>query len=156
MIFANNVRDLSMANSCGLLSRHRLLSSCPITDYADDCGRPAGIRSRRRPADGEEVDVHWIRGTGRFSGGICGGFASEDYVLMLNMHRVREWLVVRHSAPRNRGALREPTEQEDPRFARLPVQYADFAGWQREWLHGDALEQQFAYWHERLGEQAPC
>ncbi|MFL6234694.1 MAG: amino acid adenylation domain-containing protein, partial [Thermoanaerobaculia bacterium] len=32
----------------------------------------------------------------------------------------------------------------------LPVQYADFALWQRSWLHGDVLEEQLAYWRERL------
>jgi amino acid adenylation domain-containing protein len=32
----------------------------------------------------------------------------------------------------------------------LPIQYADFAVWQREWLRGARLEQQLAYWREEL------
>jgi amino acid adenylation domain-containing protein len=32
----------------------------------------------------------------------------------------------------------------------LPVQYADFAAWQRGWLQGEVLETQLAYWKERL------
>ncbi|MES1244342.1 MAG: amino acid adenylation domain-containing protein [Acidobacteriota bacterium] len=32
----------------------------------------------------------------------------------------------------------------------LPVQYADFAVWQREWLQGEVLERQLGYWRERL------
>jgi amino acid adenylation domain-containing protein len=32
----------------------------------------------------------------------------------------------------------------------LPVQYADFAAWQRGWLAGEVLESQCAYWRERL------
>ncbi len=32
----------------------------------------------------------------------------------------------------------------------LPIQYADFAHWQRQWLQGDVLETQIAYWKERL------
>jgi amino acid adenylation domain-containing protein len=32
----------------------------------------------------------------------------------------------------------------------LAVQYADFAVWQREWLQGEVLERQLAYWSERL------
>ena len=30
----------------------------------------------------------------------------------------------------------------------LPVQYADFAAWQRQWLHGEVLQAQIDYWIE--------
>ncbi len=36
----------------------------------------------------------------------------------------------------------------------LPVQYADFAVWQREWLSGAVLDGQLAYWRERAGRSA--
>ena len=39
-------------------------------------------------------------------------------------------------------------------LAELPIQYADFALWQREWLTGGNLEQQLAYWKRQL-EGAP-
>ncbi len=32
----------------------------------------------------------------------------------------------------------------------LPIQYADYAEWQREWLAGGVLEAQLAWWRERL------
>jgi hypothetical protein len=32
----------------------------------------------------------------------------------------------------------------------LPIQYADFAAWQREWLQGEVLEQLLAYWKHQL------
>ncbi|MBA2682591.1 MAG: amino acid adenylation domain-containing protein [Ktedonobacteraceae bacterium] len=32
----------------------------------------------------------------------------------------------------------------------LPVQYADYALWQRRWLQGEVLEQQVAYWRKQL------
>jgi amino acid adenylation domain-containing protein len=35
-------------------------------------------------------------------------------------------------------------------LAELSVQYADYTLWQREWLQGEVLEQQVAYWKERL------
>jgi hypothetical protein len=35
-------------------------------------------------------------------------------------------------------------------LAPLPIQYADFAVWQRQWLSGDVLERQLGYWRERL------
>ncbi|MBW4477607.1 MAG: amino acid adenylation domain-containing protein [Tolypothrix brevis GSE-NOS-MK-07-07A] len=36
----------------------------------------------------------------------------------------------------------------------LPIQYVDFAGWQRQWLQGQVLENQISYWLKQL-ENAP-
>ncbi len=35
-------------------------------------------------------------------------------------------------------------------LAPLPIQYSDFAAWQREWLAGDVLDRQAAYWKKQL------
>nr|MDZ8289084.1 amino acid adenylation domain-containing protein [Nostoc sp. ChiSLP01] len=32
----------------------------------------------------------------------------------------------------------------------LPIQYADFAIWQRQWLQGDVLQRQLSYWQQQL------
>ncbi|HEX2254146.1 MAG TPA: amino acid adenylation domain-containing protein [Thermoanaerobaculia bacterium] len=37
----------------------------------------------------------------------------------------------------------------------LPVQYADYAAWQRRWLTGDVLEGHLAYWRRRLATPPP-
>jgi amino acid adenylation domain-containing protein len=37
----------------------------------------------------------------------------------------------------------------------LPIQYADFASWQREWLQGERLERELRPWLERLGGPLP-
>ncbi|RKG94450.1 amino acid adenylation domain-containing protein, partial [Corallococcus carmarthensis] len=37
-----------------------------------------------------------------------------------------------------------------PTLAPLPVQYADFAVWQRNWLQGETLETQLGYWKQQL------
>jgi hypothetical protein len=34
----------------------------------------------------------------------------------------------------------------------LPVQYADFATWQRDWLQGEILESQLSYWRKQLND----
>jgi amino acid adenylation domain-containing protein/non-ribosomal peptide synthase protein (TIGR01720 family) len=39
--------------------------------------------------------------------------------------------------------------QESP-LSELPIQYADYAVWQREWLDGDVLESQLKYWRKQL------
>jgi amino acid adenylation domain-containing protein/non-ribosomal peptide synthase protein (TIGR01720 family) len=36
----------------------------------------------------------------------------------------------------------------------LPIQYTDFAAWQRRWLSGQALERQLEYWRKRLAGAA--
>jgi alpha-ketoglutarate-dependent taurine dioxygenase len=38
----------------------------------------------------------------------------------------------------------------------LPIQYADFACWQREWLQGDVLRAHLSYWKRQLGERPPA
>ena len=37
-----------------------------------------------------------------------------------------------------------------PLLPPLPVQYGDFAAWQREWLSGETLAEQLAYWTRQL------
>ena len=35
-------------------------------------------------------------------------------------------------------------------FSELPIQYVDFARWQRQWLQGDVLKDELDYWREQL------
>jgi len=42
-----------------------------------------------------------------------------------------------------------------PSLPALPVQYADFAVWQRQWLQGAFLEQQVEYWRKQLAGSSP-
>ncbi|HEX6037416.1 non-ribosomal peptide synthetase [Longimicrobium sp.] len=42
-----------------------------------------------------------------------------------------------------------------PRLSPLPVQYADYAAWQRAWLRGEALEEQLAWWRGALAGAPP-
>jgi len=37
----------------------------------------------------------------------------------------------------------------------LPIQYADFALWQRQWLTGEVLERQLNYWQNQLADAPP-
>ncbi|BAZ34002.1 amino acid adenylation (plasmid) [Cylindrospermum sp. NIES-4074] len=38
---------------------------------------------------------------------------------------------------------------------KLPIQYADFAVWQRQYLQGEVLESQLSYWKQQLGSSFP-
>jgi amino acid adenylation domain-containing protein len=47
------------------------------------------------------------------------------------------------------------TQHRPPRLPELPIQYADYACWQREWLRGEVLERQLAYWRTHLAGAPP-
>ena len=78
--------------------------------------------------------------------------AEEDHVLVLTMHHIVSdgWsvaialrdLIAGYNAVVNESAALLPG---------LPVQYADFAAWQREHLAGIELRNQIDFWREQLG-----
>ncbi|MEH2000987.1 MAG: amino acid adenylation domain-containing protein [Nostoc sp.] len=41
-------------------------------------------------------------------------------------------------------------EDRAPTLPEIPLQYVDFAVWQRQWLQGEVLESQLAYWQQKL------
>jgi amino acid adenylation domain-containing protein len=47
------------------------------------------------------------------------------------------------------------TTETSPSLTALPVQYVDFAGWQRNELTGPPLQKQLEYWRDRLAGAAP-
>ncbi|HEV2733612.1 MAG TPA: condensation domain-containing protein, partial [Longimicrobiaceae bacterium] len=74
-----------------------------------------------------------------------------DHVLSFTLHHIVSDAWSRGVLVREVSALYAAFSRgEAPRLPELPVQYADFAVWQREWLSGDRLERQVAYWTERL------
>ncbi len=40
-------------------------------------------------------------------------------------------------------------------LAELPIQYADYAAWQRAWLSGETLDRELGYWRDRLAGAPP-
>jgi len=49
------------------------------------------------------------------------------------------------------GAIYEALgEEREPALPDLPIQYTDFAVWQKEWLEEDHVKQQLAYWTKKL------
>lgn len=45
--------------------------------------------------------------------------------------------------------------QRESRLPALPIQYADFALWQRSWMEAGESERQLQYWTKMLGEEQP-
>ncbi|MFZ0751680.1 MAG: amino acid adenylation domain-containing protein, partial [Pyrinomonadaceae bacterium] len=50
------------------------------------------------------------------------------------------------------SALHQAYSDHDSPLPELPVQYADYAVWQRQWLQGGELEQQLSYWKGKLAD----
>ncbi|MEA2172671.1 MAG: hypothetical protein QOD00_263, partial [Blastocatellia bacterium] len=77
--------------------------------------------------------------------------SEREHVLLLNMHHIISdaWsigILIREVAALY-GSFAAGGVSPLPA---LPIQYADFAYWQRERLQGEVLEQQLAYWKEQL------
>ncbi|HZI19016.1 MAG TPA: condensation domain-containing protein, partial [Pyrinomonadaceae bacterium] len=77
----------------------------------------------------------------------------EEHVVMLTTHHIVSdvWsmgLLVQELATLYEAfSARQPSPLEE-----LPVQYADYAVWQREWLRGEVLGSQLAYWRRQLAD----
>ncbi len=68
-------------------------------------------------------------------------------------HRLRR-VVAGGARARGGGALRGLLSGRPSPLAELPVQYADYAHWQRTWLSGEVLEAHLAFWRRQLGGHA--
>ena len=79
----------------------------------------------------------------------------EEHVLVMLTHHIASdgWsndiLLRELRALYEAALLGKPAELPE-----LSIQYADYAVWQRNWLRGEVLEQQLAYWRKQL-EGAP-
>ncbi|MEH2041494.1 non-ribosomal peptide synthetase [Nostoc sp.] len=79
--------------------------------------------------------------------------SKTEHILLLNMHHIicDDWSM--GVLIRELGTLYAAFAQNQPSpLLELPLQYADFAHWQREWLQGEVLQTQLAYWREQLND----
>ncbi|MBW4556597.1 MAG: amino acid adenylation domain-containing protein [Trichormus sp. ATA11-4-KO1] len=81
---------------------------------------------------------------------------AQEYIILLTIHHIV-------SDAWSMGILVEELAALYPVFctgkplqlAELPIQYADFAVWQRQWFQKDVLQTQLAYWKQQLGSTCP-
>ncbi|HZI16961.1 MAG TPA: amino acid adenylation domain-containing protein [Pyrinomonadaceae bacterium] len=80
----------------------------------------------------------------------------QDHVLTFAMHHIVSdgWSL--GILAREVSVLYEAFSAGAPSpLSELPVQYADYAVWQREWLTGDVLERELSYWRGQLASAPP-
>ena len=79
--------------------------------------------------------------------------SEAEYVFLLTMHHIVSDGWSMNVFFRELSILYETyLRGEESKLSELPVQYADFAVWQREYLSGEVLEKELAYWKEQLRE----
>ncbi len=79
--------------------------------------------------------------------------ADDEHLLLLSQHHIATdgWSL--NILLREVSALYAAFSAGAPSpLPELAIQYGDFAAWQRDWLTGDVLEQQLAYWRTQLGD----
>lgn len=82
--------------------------------------------------------------------------AEQDHVLLLVMHHIAIDGWAKDIIYRELSELYSAfSNNRPPSLPELPIQYADFAVWQRAWLTGQLLDKQLAYWRQRLSGAPP-
>jgi amino acid adenylation domain-containing protein len=75
----------------------------------------------------------------------------DEHMLLFTMHHIVSDAWSTEILIREVGALYHAYSAGEPSpLSELPIQYSDFAAWQREWLKGDALEAELEYWRKQL------
>jgi amino acid adenylation domain-containing protein len=79
--------------------------------------------------------------------------ADEDFVVLLAMHHILADGWSMGVLLRDLAAIYSAfSAGTSPSLPELPVQYADYAHWQRLWLQGEVLEHHLAYYREQLAD----
>jgi amino acid adenylation domain-containing protein len=157
-----------------VVRRHESLRTC----FAADAGRPRQVINSSEPValpvedlggfDAAEREARVAEEAAREAAAsfdLAAGpmlrarllrLSGEEHVLLLTMHHIASdgWSV--GVLIRELSALYAAySSGEESPLAELPVQYADYAVWQRRALSGEALDRQLSYWRGRLEGLSP-
>ncbi|HEX7640718.1 MAG TPA: condensation domain-containing protein, partial [Burkholderiaceae bacterium] len=117
------------------------LNDLPATEREEQVWRHAA----------EEVGTPFNLATGHLIRGRLLRVGEQEHVLLLTMHHIVSdgWSmgILRRELAALYAAYKEG--QANP-LAPLPLQYADYSVWQRQWLQGDLLQSQLDYWKAHL------
>ncbi|MHA6757540.1 amino acid adenylation domain-containing protein [Streptacidiphilus sp. PAMC 29251] len=172
---ALDIRALEAALS-GLVARHEILRTRFVSDAG---GGPAQIVDAAQPVEAVVHDLREVEdasareerarevlrneasrpfdlATGPLLRADLVRLTDEEQYLLLAMHHIvsdgwSEAVMARELKELYLAAL----QQREAVLPELPLQYADFSVWQRQWLTGDVLDQQLEYWRDRLTGVVP-
>jgi aspartate racemase len=153
----------------GIIARHESLRTCFIAEE----GNPAQVVAPASAADLQVTDLtrcaarereaelqRLLEAEARRDFDLTRGplvrvlliaLGESDHVLLVNMHHIVSdaWStgVFFRELAAHYEAFREGRLVALPE---LPIQYPDYAAWQREWMQGSVMEKQLAYWKRHL------
>ena len=157
----------------GLVSRHDSLR----TRFVDTEGSPTQVVDKtlrlnldfhdltQRPADQRDAEAQsLVRAEVNRPFNLSSGppiratlirISPDEHWFVLNIHHIvsDEWSL-KICFQELKELYAAHCEARAPQLPELPIQYADYSAWQREWLKDEVLEQQLVYWREQL-EGAP-
>jgi len=131
-----------------------LILPLPVVDLTDLPEAEREVEAQRRAQ--EEVRQPFDLAEGPLLRAQLLKLDEEDHVALLTMHHIVSdgWsmgvLVREIAALYGAFSAGKPSPLPD-----LPIQYADFAHWQREWLQGEVLETQLDHWKQQLSDSPP-
>jgi hypothetical protein len=131
-----------------------LAITLPVTEFSD-------IPEARRMDEALKLELEEYRrpydlAVGPLIRGRLCRLADEDHLLVLGMHHIINDGWTGGVLFGEVGALYQAFSAGKPSpLADLPIQYADFAAWQIEWLRGPALERELAFWRKQLAGAPP-
>jgi amino acid adenylation domain-containing protein len=101
--------------------------------------------------DNQEAQQPFDLATGRLIRAQLTRVGAGDHLLAVTAHHIVYDVWSRELLIRELGALYEAFWHGRPSpLPELTIQYADFAAWQRQWLQGEVLATQLAYWKRQL------
>ena len=114
----------------------------------------AGAQLRRLVA--EEAGAPFDLARGPLIRGRLIRLADDDHVLLITMHHIVSdgWSMGVLTRELGDALRRLPRAASPIRFPPLPIQYADYAAWQRRWVDGEVLRAQAEYWTADAGRRA--
>jgi amino acid adenylation domain-containing protein len=123
--------------------------SMAVTDLSGLAEVERESEARRLVAEEARLPFDLVRGP--LFRAVLLRLGTEEHLLVLSMHHIisdgwsREVLARELTAFYKAFATGAPAALPE-----LPIQYADYAVWQREWLQGERLERDLRYWREQL------
>ncbi|WP_130908082.1 non-ribosomal peptide synthetase [Pseudomonas sp. Sample_16] len=128
-----------------------------VIEHVDFCSLPANEREQAVAQAAERQSIlPFDLGTGPLLRVTLLKLAEQEHVLLLTLHHIVSdgWSmnVLIDEFIRCYDAFDAGTQ---PQLAPLPIQYSDYALWQRRWLEAGEQARQLEYWQAQLGDEHP-